>query len=63
MPQECWVQVASIERAADSAESMDMDEEVVDEEVAEEEEMVTLGVSHYRAIQQDLADIRFELAN
>jgi uncharacterized protein YecE (DUF72 family) len=36
---------------------------VADEEVVKEEEMITVGATHYRAIQQDLADIRFELAD
>ena len=63
MPWERRVQAAGIEKATNGVEPMDMEEEVVDEEVAEEEEMITLGTAHYRAIQQDLADIWFELAD
>jgi hypothetical protein len=42
---------------------MVMEEEAADEEMAEKEETITVGAAHYWAIQQDLADIRFELAD
>ena len=48
MPQEHWVQAAGAERVLASAVPMDKDEHV-EEEVAGEEEMVTLGISHYHA--------------
>jgi hypothetical protein len=56
MPQERRVLEASVERAIDGVEPMDMDEEaakekVANEEMTEEEQTVTMGVSHYRAIQ------------
>jgi hypothetical protein len=60
MPWERRVRAAGVERAANCAEPMDMDEEAAKEEVAEEEaayeevvkeeETVTVGASHYWAI-------------
>jgi hypothetical protein len=68
MPQECRVWAVGAKRVTTSAELMDMDEEVgeekaADEDVAEEEETVTLGVSQYQAIQKELKHIRFELVD
>jgi hypothetical protein len=51
MPWEHWVRAAGQERAADGAKLMDMEEEEADEEVAEEEETITVDAAHYRAIQ------------
>jgi hypothetical protein len=51
MPRKRQVRAAGIERAIDGVELMDMEEEAADEEVAEEEETITVGAAHYRAIQ------------
>ena len=40
-----------------------MDKEVANEEVAEEEETITLGISKYQAIQKKLEDIQFEITS
>jgi hypothetical protein len=47
---------------------MDMDEALAEEqatkeEVAEQEETITVSTAHYRSIQQDLQDIQFELTD
>jgi hypothetical protein len=57
MPRERQVQAARAERVAAGAEPMDMDEHAAEEEMAKEGETVTLVVSHYLAIQKELADL------
>jgi hypothetical protein len=62
MLREHWARATGIERTADDAKPMDMDGAVAEEE-AEQEETITMSTAHYRSIQQDLQDIRFELAD
>ena len=52
-------------RATDEVDLMDMDkvaaeEEEAEEEEVEQEEMITIRAADYRAMQQTLADIRFD---
>ena len=63
MPQEQWARAAGIKRATNGAKPMDIEEEAANEEVTKEEETITMSAAHYRAMQQALADIQFELAN